>query len=80
MRTTGNVMGVQAQFILERIDETWKILKRRMQDAQGGYLFTDKAHAAATAAEAASAEGAGKQMLTIRCWSVSKARSLTITG
>lgn len=60
MRTTGNVMGVQAQFILERIDETWKILKRRMQDAQGGYLFTDKAHAAATAAEDASAEGGGE--------------------
>lgn len=80
MRTTGNVMGVQAQFILERIDETWKILKRRMQDAQGGTCLQTKRMRLQQQQRLLRLRGAGKQMLTIRCWSVSKARSLTITG
>ncbi|MEJ8544068.1 hypothetical protein [Brevibacillus borstelensis] len=41
MRTTGNVMGIQARLILERIDETWKVLKRSMQDEKESYLLAD---------------------------------------
>lgn len=41
MRTAGNVMGVQARFILEKIDETWKVLRSGAEQSHKNFLFSE---------------------------------------
>ncbi|USG65302.1 hypothetical protein NDK47_24870 [Brevibacillus ruminantium] len=39
MRTGDRVMGIQAKFILERIDETWTLIKKRGASGTSSFLF-----------------------------------------